>query len=105
MADKYGEISADDLILLKQVIEVFRKSNLSCGLHGTSLWNPKYKDVDLLVVSQGTAGVKEFLRALEHLQQKLKAKIVDHRGNDAIGLDYDVKIGKMNLHLSYVVLL
>jgi len=105
MKEVYGEISAEDLIILKQIIEIFRKANLSCGLHGTSLWNPKYKDVDLLVVSQGSSGVKEFLRALEELQRKLHGKIIDHRGNETIGLDYDVKIGKMNLHISYVVLL
>jgi hypothetical protein len=105
MSKEYGEIRAEDLVVLKQIIEVFRKANLSCGLHGTSLWNHKYKDVDLLVVSQGTSGVKEFLRTLEELQKKFKAKVTDHRGNETIGLDYDIKIGKMNLHLSYVILL
>jgi len=106
MKNIYGKIRGEDLPLLESVVQIFKKRGLKGGLHGTSLWNRNYKDVDLLVVSGSSAsGVESFLMALDDLKNKHSAKILKEKGNELIGLDYEVEIGKMILHLSYVVLL
>ena len=106
MDEIYGKIRPEDLAALKSVVELFRKNNVKVGLHGTSLWNSKYKDVDLLAVSiSGQHGSKNFSKAMEELKKQFSAKIVGQNGNEAVGLDYDVEIGKLVLHVSYVPLL
>jgi len=102
----YGKLRPEDVPTLKLVIELFRKHGLRAGLHGTSLWNAQYKDVDLLIVAPSeNSGVKNFLEALEDLKKQYPAKILQQKGGENIGLDYDIEIGAMILHLSYVVLL
>ena len=102
--DVYGKIRPEDLPMLKSVVEIFRKHNLKAGLHGTSLWNPRYKDVDVLVVSVENK-VNDFYSAFEEVKRQFNAKVLEQKGNETVGLDYDVEIGKLILHLSYVVLL
>jgi hypothetical protein len=101
---KYGKLREKDAPILKSVVELFRKHNLKSGLHGTSLWNPNYKDVDLLVISDKNA-IVDFYAALEEMKVRRDVKIISQRGNEKIGLDYDVEIGRLILHLSYVILL
>jgi capsular polysaccharide biosynthesis protein len=106
MENIYGKLRPEDVLTLKLVIELFRKHNLRAGLHGTSLWNAQYKDVDLLVVALSeNSGAKSFLEALADLKKEYSAKILQQKGEENIGLDYDIEIGKIILHLSYVVLL
>lgn len=106
MENIYGKLRPEDVPTLKSVIELFRKHGLRAGLHGTSLWNAQYKDVDLLVIaSSENTDVKNFLEALEDLKKQYLAKILQQKGDKTIGLDYDIEIDKMILHLSYVVLL
>ena len=83
---------------------IYRKYGLKSGLHGTSLWNQKYKDVDLLVFSL-SGDINSFKKAFNELLEKHYGKILGQRGKEISGLDYDVKIGNMVLHLSYVILL
>lgn len=99
------KIRKEDLPSLKSVVEILRQHNLMAGLHGTSLWNGKYKDVDLLVISDSADGSKEFFRAVDEIKNGNNAKILEQKGNDTIGHDLDIEVGKMILHLSYVVLL
>ena len=100
----YGKLRKEDVPVLKSVVAILKKHKLNAGLHGTSLWNPKYKDVDLLVVSDKN-GAREFLWALDEMKETHGAEILEQKGNETIGLDYDIKIGTLILHLSYVVLL
>ena len=53
----------------EQIIKIFRKNKLNCGLHGTSLWNQNYKDVDLLVFSLGDKS-ENFIKALDDTEYK-----------------------------------
>ena len=102
---KYGEVRLEDFSVLKSAIEIFKKHGLQCGMHGTSLWNSKYKDIDLLVMSGSKSnGVKEFLNALEEIRKQFKGKILQKKGNEDVGLDYDLLVGKTILHISYVVI-
>lgn len=92
-------------LLSRASLGFFQKRRLKVGLHGTSLWNSKYKDIDLLAVSDRKTGIKDCIASIADLKKKYRAKVLGHRGNESIGLDYDIKIGKMILHLSYVVIL
>lgn len=101
----YGKMREEDLPILKSAIEVFKKEGLKAGLHGTSLWNAQYKDVDVLVISTEKSGLSHFRKALGLLKKELSANVLQEKGNEEIGLDYDLEIGKLVLHVSYVVLL
>ena len=100
----YGKLRQEDIPLFEKVVTIFKDHNLHCGLHGTSLWNAAYKDVDLLVISQSN-DVSTFRKALDELQSRLHAEILEEKGNESAGLDYDIKLENMILHVSYVVLL
>jgi len=104
LESKYGKLRKEDIPLIDSVTALFKTHNLRTGLHGTSLWNAKYKDVDLLVCSLQN-DVHSFLTSLESLKKEHHAKILEQRGNEHIGLDYDISIGGLILHVSYVVLL
>lgn len=104
MKATYGKLREKDVPVIASVVRIFKKHNLKAGLHGTSLWNPKYKDIDILVISLRNQAQK-FYQALEELQKRNQAKIINQRGNETVGLDYDIKIEKAVLHVSYVVLL
>src|SRR3989338_6687470 len=93
----YGKIRDEDLPVLKSVIEIFKKQGFQTGLHGTSLWNKSYKDVDLLVVSS-KKDADDFLELLNVLKKQCDAVLMEGRGNKTVGLDYDIKIGKLILH-------
>lgn len=106
MNTKYGNIREEDVPVLEKVLELFEKNGLKAGLHGTSLWNKSYKDIDLLAVSfKETGGVDDFLRVVETLENELGAQVGEMRGNELIGLDCDLEIGPTIFHLSYVILL
>lgn len=100
----YGKLRQEDLPTIEALVSLFRQHNLFSGLHGTSLWNPNYKDVDLLVVSL-TNDVAAFKLALQAMLVAQKGEIVEEKGDDVMGLDYDIRIGSMVLHLSFVILL
>ncbi len=100
----YGKLRQEDLPSIEAMVSLFRKHNLFSGLHGTSLWNPNYKDVDLLVTSV-TNDVAAFKQALQEMLEAQKGQIVEEKGDDVMGLDYDIRIGSMVLHLSFVILL
>lgn len=100
----YGKLRQEDLPLIQEIVNLFRKHELSSGLHGTSLWNPNYKDVDLLVVSS-TNDVLAFRVALQEMLLAQKGQVIKEKGNDMMGLDYDIKVEGMVLHLSFVILL
>ena len=65
----YGKIRKEDLPLVREIIDIFKKHNLKAGLHGTSLWNPRYMDIDLLVVSNKNL-VDDFLEATKEIKNK-----------------------------------
>src|SRR3989344_3489559 len=104
MTQKFGKLREEDIPILNEIIVIAKKNGLQFGLHGTSLWNDQYKDVDLLVTSQEN-NATNFKSFLEEVKEKYSAKIVNERGNEEIGLDCDIKIGRTVLHVSYVVLL
>ena len=104
MKVSYGKLRPEDRPALESAVRAFRANGLRSGLHGTSLWNPRYKDIDLLVVAFEKEGVRDFLKAVSRLK-KQGAKVLAKRGNEKIGLDYDMKFGKAVLHVSYVPLL
>ncbi len=108
MGTVYGKIRKSDLRVVEQVIGIFRKRHLRAGLHGTSIWNPHYRDIDLLVVfpkKPRQEGVENFRKGLVDLQKNLGARVIGMRGDETAGLDYDIRISKAFLHISYVVLL
>ena len=98
-----GKIRKGDVPAIMSVIKIFKSAWFSCALHGTSLWNKNYKDIDLVVFprSSRAGGVGKFLVALEQLK-KSGAKIKTARGNEKIGFDYDIDFSKTRLHVSYV---
>jgi len=104
MNEKYGKIRKEDLDTVKKAVKIFHKHKLNVGLHGTSLWNHRYKDIDMLVTSKSNKA-KHFLDALEELKHVHGIRIVEERGDKETGLDYYIEIGTLVLHLSYVVLL
>ncbi len=101
---RYGKVQKRDSAKLKSILAIFKKHHLQCGLHGTSLWTPKYKDIDILVFSPKRL-VNDFELAIRAIQRKFKAKILEMRGNEKIGYDGDLQIGKMIYRLSYVIIL
>ena len=102
----YGKLREADRPVLEAVVRFFKEAGFSAGLHGTSLWNPQYKDIDLLVFSNaGKVGAAEFLKALKAISQKHRGEVANQKGNEEIGIDCDLKIGPVILHVSYVVLL
>lgn len=101
--NKLGKLLEVDKEIILGIIKIFKKHELGIGIHGTSLWNPKYKDVDILAVSK-TNNVQAFDKALKELLKQYKGKILDQKGDSYIGLDYDIKIGKLIVHLSFVIL-
>ena len=106
MEKVYGKLREEDRPVLERVVKFFKEAGFGVGLHGTSLWNQHYKDVDLLVFSDaGKAGVMEFLAAVKKISQKHKGEVVNQKGNEEIGIDCDLNIGPVTLHISYVVLL
>lgn len=108
MGTAYGKIRKSNLRVVEQVIGIFRKYHLRAGLHGTSIWNSYYRDIDLLVVYLGKSkreGIDNFRKALADLQKHFGAKVTGTRGDETAGLDYDIQIQKTFLHISYVVLL
>jgi len=104
MEKVYGKLREGDLPVLESTLTLFRKYGLKAGLHGTSLWNSKYKDIDLLVFSQSN-DVKVFKEALNELLQVDNVELLGQKGDDVSGLDYDIKIDQTILHLSFVILL
>jgi len=102
MDSVYGKIRNEDLPVLKAIVLIFKKHNLQVGLHGTSLWNPKYTDIDVLVTSAKN-GVKDFYAAIENLKKEHQITISKMKGNETVGLDYEMKIANAIIHCSYVV--
>src|SRR5574341_2319418 len=82
----YGKVRDEDLPVVKSAIGIFKKHNLKAGLHGTSLWNQNYKDIDVLVVSDKNQ-VSDFYAAFVELEKL--GKVLGQRGNEIVGLDYD----------------
>ncbi len=101
--NKLGKLRESDKEIILGTINIFKENKLGIGIHGTSLWNPKYKDVDMLAVSK-TNNVQDFDKALKELLKQYKGKILEQKGDSTIGLDYDIKIGKLIVHLSFVIL-
>ena len=104
MNTHYGAIRNEDIPVLDSVLAIFKKHNLSVGFHGTSLWNPRYKDIDILVTSSAK-DAQLFLTALDDIQKKHQANMTKIQGNNEIGLDYDLVIDNTIIHASYVILL
>ena len=52
-----------------------------------------------------TNDVAAFKLALQAMLEAQKGEIVEGRGDEVMGLDYDIRIGSMVLHLSFVILL
>jgi hypothetical protein len=107
MGEILGKLRKEDVPIIKDIVAILKEFKLNCGLHGTSLWNSSYKDVDLLVFSNNPTGLVDFRKAIQKVSEKFPVAIGKERGNDKIGLDLDLNIdnGKIYLHLSYVVLL
>ena len=100
MHHQYGKLQEKDLPLLESVVEVFKRHGFNAGLHGTSLWNPNYKDIDLLIVGKDTAA---FRKALVEATMKCKGQIDNLKGSTEIGLDCDLKTPHAIIHISYVL--
>lgn len=102
---RYGKIRPPDRILLEKVVSIFKNHGLQAGLHGTSLWNSRYKDIDVLVVqSDAKHCVPEFLSAIEEIKTQFDCEVVNQLGNASIGYDLHIKFSHLVLHVSYVVL-
>jgi hypothetical protein len=88
------------------VVHIFGKHRFQTGIHGTSLWNKQYKDIDVLVFSPSEeVGVEEFHDALQDILVRLDARLLNQKGNETIGIDCEVGIHDAVFHISYVVLL
>ena len=98
-----GEIRKGDVPAVKSAVKIFKSAGFSCALHGTSLWNKNYRDIDLVVSRPNVnpRDIAKFLVALERFK-KQGAKIKNAKGNKDIGFDYDVLLQKTRLHVSYV---
>lgn len=107
VASIYGKIRPSDLATVKKVVSLLKRKGLRVGLHGTSLWNRNYKDIDVLVIhpSSNLKGLEYFQFVLEKIGKMPRAKVLGVRGNAEVGLDVDVSLGQTVLHLSYVLLL
>ena len=106
----YGKIRPVDIPSLETAIGIFNKHGLCAGIHGTSLWNPRYKDIDLIVVhGDNEHCVPEFLSAIEEIKTQLDCEVVNQNGNASIGYDLEIRVNEESktlvLHVSYVVLL
>lgn len=100
-----GKIRQPDRSILGKAISTFKKHGLCAGLHGTSLWNPRYKDIDLLVVQGDTEHcVPEFLSAIEEIKTQFDCEVVNQFGNASIGYDLQIQFPHLVLHVSYVLL-
>ena len=92
---RYGKIRSEDVFLLEFVLKVMRKR----GLHGTSLWNRNYKDIDLLVIGKN----EDFAKAIKVLEKN--GSILDYKGDSTIGHDYNLRLKDARFHISNVILL
>src|SRR3989344_7899300 len=99
--ENLGKLKAEDIPLILAIVDICRRNGLEAGLHGTSLWNAKYKDIDLLVFSLAN-DVQVFRKALESILKEQQGKILEQKGNEKIGLDYDIQIKKVIVHISFV---
>ena len=104
MKADYGRLRKADIPKLESLVRFFGKLQMHCGLHGTSLWNSHYKDVDLLVFSSKSNPTK-FLRMLKSFVKSKNGKLLEERGNPLIGYDVDVRLGRTIFHISYVLIL
>lgn len=104
MSNVYGKLRKEDVPILQSLLKSLRKYNLRGALHGTSLWNSKYKDVDLLVISAHN-DVIAFKQWLAKALNEHQAQILAEGGNEVIGLDYEPKIKDTVFHISFVRLL
>ncbi|MEK6902077.1 MAG: hypothetical protein AABX02_00620 [archaeon] len=104
MDERFGRLRPADVSKLESLIDWFAKAGFRCGLHGTSLWNAKYKDIDLLVFSSKPKS-DSFLRTFNKVLKLSGATLIEQRGNSQIGFDMDVRWGRTIFHLSYVVVL
>ncbi|MCH8049145.1 hypothetical protein IH979_00295 [Patescibacteria group bacterium] len=106
MKSVYGQIKKDDITVLKTVVELLKEHDLAVGIHGTSLWNPEYKDIDLVVFGMARrAQPADFLDVIDHLKKDLNAEILKQRGDEKVGFEVELKVRKARFHLSYVILL
>ena len=103
MDKKFGKLRQEDLGVVEEVLSILKAYTLSCGLHGTSLWNAQYKDIDLIAFSQDN-DISAFRSAIKELQEK-GAVIEQERGDEVVGIDLDVSYKGSALHLSFVILL
>ena len=102
--ENLGKLKTEDVPTIVQIVETLRRNGLQAGLHGTSLWNTKYKDIDLLVCSSSNC-TSIFRKALESILKENQGVILEQRGNEKIGLDYDIQIKRIVIHISFVILL
>ena len=102
--NNYGKIRPEDIPTVEIAVKVFAKHGLSAGVHGTSLWSDAYTDLDLLVFSEKN-DADSFRKALEELVTMLNSSIVLQKGDDEIGLDYELQTDTVLLHLSFVRIL
>ncbi|MFQ5620586.1 MAG: hypothetical protein ACE5FT_01960 [Candidatus Nanoarchaeia archaeon] len=99
---KYGKLRSADKEVFESVVSMFKAHGLDCALHGTSLWNSAYKDIDLLVIG-GTVG--DFRKALSEIKKVYDYTLEFEKGNADVGLDLEIIIGEVVLHISYVLIL
>ena len=102
--ENLGKLRKEHQSLFKEIVEHFKEYNLKAGIHGTSLWNRKYKDVDLLLFSEDN-NAASFLQAFETLKSKYPYKILHEKGTPQAGLDYEIEIEGLILHLSFAITL
>lgn len=102
---RFGRLRIEDVPILEKALSILKTHHFQAGLHGTSLWNSNYKDIDLLVISEsGNSGAVEFLLALKELETALGGRIQNQKGNETIGYDAELISGSCVFHISYVVL-
>ncbi len=101
---RYGKIRADDQAAISQAETLFFSKGFQVGFHGTSLWNSRYKDIDMLVIDPaGKLGADTFRDVLGTLEKEYRAKVHWVAGNDDTGLDFEVNIKDTLLHISWVI--
>ena len=100
----YGKVQPEDKKALKLLIREFKSKAFHCGIHGTSLWNKNYKDIDILVFSVINRS-KSFIEVIENLIKKMGFKLLYKKGTKDAGLDYEMEKGNCIFHISYVILL
>jgi hypothetical protein len=92
----------EDIPQVQKVVSIFKKHGFGVGVHGTSLWNRKYKDIDLLVFSKDASTNPEtYKKVIQELQSEHDAKILEQKGSAELGWDHELNLAETILHISY----